>query len=151
MTSAQINVNQRILPTIAKSSWIPSSKEIEALSSRQHLNQMYRVDQIWPWLSENYPEVIALDAPHAFHPETFTYKDVAELVQIAANAFTGLGLEEGDVVALFGENSPRWLIVDQGLMRVGASDAVRGASAPGEELHYILNDSQSIALIVQNF
>ena len=54
------------------------------------------------------------------------------------------------MVALFAENSPRWLVADQGLMRAGAADAVRGASAPVEELRYILEDCQATALVVQN-
>ena len=59
-------------------------------------------------------------------------------------------MQAGDVVALFAENSPRWLVADQGLMRCGAADAVRGASAPVEELRYILEDCNATALVVQN-
>ena len=54
------------------------------------------------------------------------------------------------MVALFAENSPRWLIADQGLMRIGAADSVRGATAPPSELRYILEDSNAVGLIVQN-
>ena len=53
-------------------------------------------------------------------------------------------------MAIFAENSPRWLICDQGIMRLGAADAVRGTSAPIEELKYILEDSGAIGLVVQN-
>ncbi len=35
-----------------------------------------------------------------------------------------LGLRRGDKVALFSENSTRWLIADQGVMMNGAADAV---------------------------
>jgi long-chain acyl-CoA synthetase len=56
----------------------------------------------------------------------------------------------GDVVALFAENGPRWLITDQGLMRAGAADAVRGSAAPVDELRYILEDSGAIGLVVES-
>ena len=138
------------MANIAKATWTPAPQEEKALLSRHYLNDIEYVDQIWPWLSNKYPKVIALDAPHAFHPEAFTYKELNELIENAANSFLAMGIQTGDVVALFGENSPRWLIADQGLMRVGASDAVRGSSAPVEELHYILDDCHAVALIVQN-
>ena len=35
-------------------------------------------------------------------------------------------------VALFSENSSRWLVADQAVMTVGAADAVRGASSPAQ-------------------
>ena len=44
----------------------------------------------------------------------------------------------------------RRLVADQGLMRAGAADAVRGAAAPVEELRYILEDCRATALVVQN-
>ena len=93
---------------------------------------------------------MALDAPHAAHPERFNFAELAERISLAAAAFRSHGVQSGDVVALFAENSPRWLVADQGLMRAGAADAVRGASAPVEELRYILEDSGAVALVVQN-
>ncbi len=44
-----------------------------------------------------------------------------------------LGLQRGDKVSLFSENSARWLIADQGVMMNGAADAVSGAWPPAEE------------------
>ena len=93
---------------------------------------------------------MAVDAPHAAHPERLSYRELAERIDHAAAAFRGLGVGGGDVVGLFAENSPRWLVADQGLMRAGAIDAVRGATAPVEELRYILEDSAAVALVVQN-
>ena len=47
-------------------------------------------------------------------------------------------------------SGPRWLIAYQGLMRVGAANAVRGSSAPVQELRYIFDDSRSVGLIIQS-
>ena len=134
---------------LASSCWIPTRRESDALNSHNYVEDLFRVDQIWNWLRENYPHVIAVDAPHATHPETYTYSELADLIATVASGFQSFGIGSGDVVALFAENSPRWLVADQALMRVGASDAVRGASAPLPELHYILSDSSSVALVVQ--
>jgi len=92
---------------------------------------------------------MAVDAPHAAHPECLSYQELAERIDQAAAAFRSLKIGSGDVVGLFAENSPRWLVADQGLMRAGAIDAVRGAAAPVEELRYILEDCSAVALVVQ--
>ena len=105
---------------------------------------------MWPWLADRYGTITALDAPHGTHPEQFSFGELAQRIATAAAAFEAKGVRENDVVALFSENSPRWLVADQALMRCGAADAVRGASAPVEELRYILDDSKATALVVQN-
>ena len=48
-----------------------------------------------------------------------------------AAGLRSLGVQAGDRVSLFAENSSRWLVADQGIMFNGAADAVRfSAAAP---------------------
>jgi long-chain acyl-CoA synthetase len=131
-------------------SWTPTARETMALQRHGHTQSFSRVDAMWPWLADRYGTITALDAPHATHPEQFSFGELAQRIATAAAAFEAKGVRENDVVALFSENSPRWLVADQALMRCGAADAVRGASAPVEELRYILDDSKATALVVQN-
>ena len=131
-------------------SWTPTALEQTALRRHRHVQALERVDAIWPWLADHHGGVMALDAPHAAHPERCSFGELADRIAAAAAAFRCQSLREGDVVALFAENSPRWLVADQGLMRAGAADAVRGASAPVEELRYILSDCSAAALVIQN-
>tara|TARA_Y100001968_G_scaffold132470_1_gene120892 strand:+ start:6611 stop:8587 length:1977 start_codon:yes stop_codon:yes gene_type:complete len=134
---------------LANAAWIPSQQEEKALDFHGYVEGLGRVDQIWPWLKINHGKVLAVDAPHAFHPESFNYQELSERVSAAAAAFRTFGIKKNDVVTLFSENSPRWLVADQGIMRIDAINAVRGASAPIEELRYILRDSRAIAIVVQ--
>ena len=131
-------------------SWTPTAREQDALQRHGHVRSLQRVDAVWPWLADRHGGITALDAPHATHPERFSFGELAQRIATAAAAFRLHGVQQGDVVALFAENSPRWLVADQGLMRAGAADAVRGASAPVEELRYILEDCGATALVVQN-
>ena len=133
----------------AQSTWHATSREQAALARQAHVQSLGRVDQIWPWLQSHHGDVLAVDAPHAAHPERLSYQQLAQRIDQAAAAFRSLRIGNGDVVGLFAENSPRWLVADQGLMRAGAIDAVRGAAAPVEELRYILEDSAAVALVVQ--
>ena len=135
----------------AESSWLATTQEECALKSHDYVEKIGRVDQIWPWLKVNHGDLLALEAPHAYPPEKYNYTELSDAINCAASSFRSFGIDRGDVVALFSENSPRWLIADQGIMRIDAIDAVRGSSAPIEELKYILDDSQSIALVVQSF
>ena len=131
-------------------SWRPSAREQQALQHHSYVQSLDSVDAVWPWLADHHGAVPAVDAPHAAHPERFSFGELAQRIAAAAVAFRRAGVQNGDVVALFAENSPRWLVADQGLMRAGAAAAVRGASAPVEELAYILEDCQATALVVQN-
>ncbi|MEO1673607.1 MAG: AMP-binding protein, partial [Cyanobacteria bacterium J06631_2] len=49
-----------------------------------------------------------------------------------------------------GTNSPRWFVADQGIMASGAVDVVRSSGAEQQELAYILENSDSTALVVEN-
>ena len=130
--------------------WIPNRKEEQAIIERSHLETIVQVDEIWERLKVQCGNTLAVDSPHSYHPESFSYKELAENISKAAFSFSQLGVEPDDVVALFAENSPRWLIADQALMRVGATDSVRGATAPPSELRYIIEDSNAVGLIIQN-
>ena len=130
--------------------WSGSRRDRRALARRDDWSGITGLEQLWPVLAERHGDALALEAPHAATPEQFSYRQLHQCIEQAAAAFAGLGVADGDVVALFAENSPRWLQVDQGLMRAGAADAVRGSAAPVEELRYILEDSGASGLVVES-
>jgi len=66
-----------------------------------------------------------------------------------AAGLQSLGIKKDDTVGLFSENNGRWIVVDQGILRCGARDAVRGSNAPVDELDYIIGQSDSCALVLQ--
>jgi len=138
-----------LLNTTAEVHWSGSRQDQQALAQRDDWSALERIDQLWPVLAERHGEAIALDAPHANPPERFSYRELSARIDSAAAALAQLGLQAGEVVALFAENGPRWLIADQAIMRCGAADAVRGATAPIEELRYILDDAAATGLVVE--
>lgn len=66
-----------------------------------------------------------------------------------AAGLQGLGIKKDDIIRLFSENNGRWIVVDQGILRCGAIDAVRGSNAPVDELDYIIGQSKCIGLVLQ--
>jgi long-chain acyl-CoA synthetase len=137
------------MPT-AEIHWSGDDRDRQALALRQDWSGLSALEQLWPELERLHGDRIALDAPHARPPQRLSYRELRQAIERAAAAFAGLGLRPGEVVALFAENSPRWLQADQGIMRAGAVDAVRGGAAPVEELRYILKDSGAVALVLES-
>eukprot|EP00752_Nemacystus_decipiens_P009084 g8111.t1 len=78
-----------------------------------------------------------------------TYSEMRANIGTMAAALMGLGLQKEDCVSVFAENSYRWLIAEQGIMKAGGCNAVRGATAPAAELRYIYADSQSVGAVVE--
>lgn len=56
----------------------------------------------------------------------------------------------GQIVSIFAESSARGVIVDGGVMTVGAAAAARGVSAPMQELKYIYEHSGSVGAFIDN-
>lgn len=53
-----------------------------------------------------------------------THRELHGQMQAFAAGLQSLGLHAGDRVSLFSDNSSRWLVADQGVMMLGAADAV---------------------------
>ena len=135
---------------LAEVLWSGSRQDQRALAGGNDWTDLTGLEQLWGRLAERYGDAIALDAPHAKPPEQLSFRDLHSRIEQAAAGFAALGVRPGDVVGLFSENSPRWLVADQALMRLGAADAVRGSSAPAEELRYITADCGAVALVVES-
>jgi long-chain acyl-CoA synthetase len=130
--------------------WTGTAQDANALAEREDWRQLEGLEGLWPELARRHGEALALEDTHATPPVRLTYRALGDGIEGAAAAFVALGVGPGDVVALFAENSPRWLLCDQGLMRAGAANAVRGAAAPAEELAYILDDCGAVGLVVES-
>ena len=131
--------------------WSSPLLDGQAQARRHDWSALQGLDQLWPELERQHGDAVALEAPHDTEDkETVSFSALRQRIDQAAAGFAALGLGGGEVVALFAENGPRWLVADQGLMRCGAANAVRGSGAPVEELRYILADSGSVGLVVES-
>jgi long-chain acyl-CoA synthetase len=113
-------------------------------------SQLQALPEIWPIAAHQFANILALNDPHHKSSTQLTYAQLWEKLQQFAAALQTLGLQAGDRVCLFADNSARWFIADQGCMTAGVVDAVRGADADPQELAFIYENSGSSALIVEN-
>ncbi|MBD2056435.1 long-chain fatty acid--CoA ligase [Oculatella sp. FACHB-28] len=110
------------------------------------------IPEIWAIAAQRkeVSSLVALHDPHVKPEVSITYAELWQQIQQFAAGLQALGLREGEHVALFSDNSPRWLITDQGMMTAGIVNVVRSAQADREELLFILADSDSVAIAVQD-
>ncbi|XP_048496022.1 probable acyl-activating enzyme 16, chloroplastic isoform X3 [Beta vulgaris subsp. vulgaris] len=99
---------------------------------------------------EKYADRTALIDRYHEPPLELTYKQLEQEILDFSEGLRVVGIEPYEKVALFADNSCRWLIADQGTMAMGAINVVRGSRSSTEELLQIYNHSESVALLVDN-
>lgn len=125
-------------------------------SSDLNYTSIQSLPEIWPILAKKVGQGIALHDPHSQPEVILSYSELWLQIQQFAAGLQTLGVEAVSEdalpsrIALFADDSPRWMIADQGIMTVGAADVVRGATADPAELVYILKDSGSEGLVVED-
>ncbi len=61
-----------------------------------------------------------------------------------------LGVRQGDKVAIHSENSTEWIMCDLAILSLGAANVPIYTTQPGDQIKYILENSDSIVHIVSN-
>jgi long-chain acyl-CoA synthetase len=124
---------------------------------RQNLNllaanygEVQSLPEIWAIAAQQFNTITALYDPHSKPEVKLSYTELYQQIQRFAAGLQGLGVQKGDMLSLFSDNSPRWFIADQGMMAAGAANAVRSSQAEREELLFILENSDSVGLVVEN-
>lgn len=137
--------------------WQLTANERQNLQTTIDYSSVQSVPELWSITARQFPQIIALDDPHAQPPVRLDYTQLLEKIQQFAAGLQALGISstpddpDPPRIALFADNSPRWLIADQGIMMAGGVDAVRSSGADREELLYILSQSGSTGLVVENW
>ncbi|XP_010532733.1 PREDICTED: probable acyl-activating enzyme 16, chloroplastic isoform X3 [Tarenaya hassleriana] len=108
------------------------------------------VPDIWRSSAEKYGDRVALVDPYHDPPSNLTYKQLEQEILDFAEGLRIVGVKPDEKIALFADNSCRWLVTDQGIMATGAVNVVRGSRSSVEELLQIYSHSESVALVVDN-
>ncbi|MGD1913184.1 MAG: class I adenylate-forming enzyme family protein, partial [Rivularia sp. (in: cyanobacteria)] len=82
-----------------------------------------------------------------FEGKYFTYKHLNEIVNRAANALNGIGIQRGERVGLFLPNIPEFIISYLAIQKIGAIAVSINISLQEDEVMFILDDCQATALI----
>lgn len=101
------------------------------------------VDYIESSLKKNYGIIALTD----YKGESFSYSKVAQQIIKFHNLFENIGIKQGDKVALLGKNSARWCIGYLSVITYGAVVVPILPDFKTEDLHYIINHSDSVILL----
>jgi long-chain acyl-CoA synthetase len=127
-----------------------SERERQALKRLVDYTKVESLPEIWPLAAQQFGNIVALCNPHTQPEVAITYTQLAEQMRLFASGLQALGVKVGDRISLISDNSPRWFIADQGIMTAGGVDAVRSSQAEKEELLFIIANSGSIAIVVED-
>ena len=134
----------------ASKSPVPDTEQERAKSHLVDYSSTQSLPEIWLRAQEHFGQTIALKDPHSKPEVSITYTELYQQIRQFATSLQLLGVQPDSRIALFADNSPRWMIADQGIMTSGAVDVVRSVQADREELLFILADSGSTVLVVED-
>ncbi len=79
-----------------------------------------------------------------------TYKEAFRELCYLTSKFQEFGLKRYDNVCLFAVNFPRWLIIEQAIITLGAVCVSKTSEINIKELDYVFNNSDSVVLVTDN-
>ena len=82
--------------------------------------------------------------------EDISYELFKEKTELLANGLASLGVKRGNKVAIIGENRPEWVYSDMAILGLGAVDVPIYPISTAETIEFILNNSESVGIIVSN-
>ncbi|MDJ0736258.1 MAG: long-chain fatty acid--CoA ligase [Nostocaceae cyanobacterium] len=82
-----------------------------------------------------------------YEDKSYTYKHLDLLANRTANALRGLGIAQGDRIALFLPNIPEFAIAYLGILKIGAIAVSLNVMLKSGEVSYVLNDCTAKAIV----
>lgn len=79
-----------------------------------------------------------------------SWKKFGEMVAKTANALRDSGVQEGDKIAIYADNSAEWMIFDLATIAIGAITVPIYSTNNPEQAEYIINDSEAKVVLVGN-
>jgi len=97
-------------------------------------------------VSANLPDKEAM--VYADRPVRYTYRELRKASEQVAKALIGLGIQKGEMIALWATNVPQWVLLQLGSAKMGAILVTVNTAYQVTELAYLLRQSDSVALFL---
>ena len=101
------------------------------------------------WVERDPDRVVAMER-NGDQVVDWTARQTAERVRAVAKGLVACGVEPGERVALMSHTRLDWMIADLAIMSAGAVTVPVYETSSGEQLGWILEDSEAVVAIVEN-
>jgi len=111
------------------------------------------IPELFTFLTEEYG--VTMERPILKHKVSnqwvgISYTQLKDETENLAYGLTSLGVKAGDKVAIIAENRPEWVYSDMAILGLGAVDVPLYPSLTSDTVEFILNNSESVGIIVSN-
>lgn len=116
-----------------------------------HLNYLTTVPRLYQHLTEEYSKEtnnFVIKHKVAGKYVGITYDQFKEETDSFAFGLASLGIKKDDKIAIISENRPEWVYSDMAILGLGAIDVPLYPSLTSDSVEFILNNSESKAIIV---
>ncbi len=96
--------------------------------------------------AKGFPDLICFQIKGEAGPRSLTFKEVHDGAAIIGSYLSKIGINKGDRVAIFAENSPEWCTAYLGIVSVGGIAVPLDAQYTRDEVSNLLRDSESKAI-----
>lgn len=78
------------------------------------------------------------------------YPELYDMTESFALGLASIGIKREDRISIISENRPEWVVADFGILSLGAIDVPLYPISTSDTIEFILNNSESVAIIVSN-
>ncbi|MGF1670141.1 MAG: AMP-dependent synthetase/ligase [Balneolaceae bacterium] len=97
-----------------------------------------------------YPKGLLVSTKRDGKWHNMSVEEFQEKVRLFGLGLYKLGVQKGDKVSIHSENRTEWLIADQAILSIGAANVPIYTTQPGDQIKYILENSETKVHIVSN-
>lgn len=113
-------------------------------------NEPHSLAEMFYYANREHPRSDALNFKKDGKWHSISSAEIIERSENIALGLNSLGVEKGDRVAIIAANSPSWTLADAGCQFAGIIDVPIYTTLTPDSIKYIINDSQSKALFIEN-
>src|SRR5699024_10280846 len=114
------------------------------------MNKPNNVVEMLHQVVEKYPDKDALLWKENGVYVNMTYSQFWEKIKVFAHGLTSIGVKQDDKVAIIANSGPLWAISDFAIASIGAVSVPVYPTLPTERVDYILNKTETTAVIVED-
>src|SRR6201986_4487840 len=108
------------------------------------------IADLLPRAAEIYGSKVAVKYKEGDQWVSRSFEEVRETVRPLAFGLTALGVEKGDRVSILGNTRPEWTYLDFAALSIGATIALIYQTNSPEECRYVLENSSSKVVVVDD-